>query len=270
MHNPFHGNIVVPAIVFALVSLAACRGYDTPPADTAVPQAVNISIADLHALCGGSAVKISEPLVVGGYVTSSDRASNFYRTFTVEDPTGGMEIMAGLYDLHNIYPEGYYVTVALAGCVVAESYGVLQAGLAPQSYDYYPTEYFSSRAVLDRHVRRYDVHRTLAPAPLATAGLTAADCGRLVTVGPLHITTGEEHAGAWNANPDGTWSGYNFFADDAGTTIVVYTSAYADYAGRPVPAGRVAITGILQYGKADGEEYFMIKMRDENDCTPYD
>ena len=270
MHNPFHSNIVLRAMLPAIVLLASCRGYEAPDADDAVPQAVNISIADLHALCGGEAMSVDGPLVVGGYVTSSDRASNFHRTFTVEDPTGGMEIMAGLYDLHNIYPEGYYVTVALEGCVVAESYGVLQAGLAPQSYGRYPAGYFSSRAVLDRHVRRYDVRRYVAPAPMAIAGLTAEACGRLVTVGPLHITTGEEHGDAWNANRDGTWSGYNFFADDTGATVAVYTSDYADYAGRQVPVGRVAVTGILQYGKADGEEYFMIKMRDENDCTPFD
>lgn len=269
MHNPFHTGTMLPAVLLAIASLAGCRTYDTPPADDAVPQAANISIADLHSLCRRGPVTIGEPIVAGGYVTSSDRASNFYRTFTIEDPTGGMEIMAGLYDLHNIYPEGYYITVALEGCVAAESYGVLQAGTEPQSYDYHPTGYFSSRAVLDRHVRRYDVRRLTAPLPLTAGELHTELCGRLVTVGPLHLTTGSEHGDAWNASRDGTWGGYNFFADGEGTTVAVHTSAYAAYAERRVPEGRVAITGILQYGKADGEEMFMIKMRDENDCTPY-
>ena len=39
---------------------------------------------------------------------------------------------------------------------------------------------------------------------------------------------------------------------------------------RCVPDRRVALTGILQYGTADGKDCFMIKMRDENDCIPYD
>ena len=49
--------------------------------------------------------------------------------------------------------------------------------------------------------------------------------------------------------------------------IVVYTSEYADYASRQIPTGEIAITGILQYGKVNGKEYYMIKMRDEKDCS---
>lgn len=254
--------------LFALAALAGCRRYDTPPPDDAVPQAANISIADLHAAIDSPRV-VDERIIVGGYVTSSDRSSNFHRTFTIEDPTGGMEIMAGLYDMHNIYPEGCYLTVSLEGCTLAESYGMLQAGSQPASYDYYPVGYFASRAVLDSHVRRYDVHKLVAPMPLAADELDTALCGRIVTVGPLHITTREEHGDSWSANRDGTWSGYNFFADDGATTVAVYTSAYADYAAHPAPDGTVSITGILQYGSVDGKEYFMIKMRDENDCIPY-
>ena len=263
-------DILLPTMLFVLATLSGCRTYDAPPNDGETPQAPNISIADLHDLCGKGPLNISEPLVAGGYVTSSDRAANFSRTFTIEDPTGGMEIMAGLYDLHNIYPLGCYVTVRLEGCTVAESRGVLQAGIAAAEYDSYPVTYFSSRALLDRHVRRYDIRREVAPLPLSAAELDIGMCGRLVTVGPLRLVTDGEHAEGWNVNRDGTWNGYNFFADERGTTIAVYTSAYADYASRRVPERQTALTGILQYGKADGENCFMIKMRDENDCTPYD
>ena len=62
---------------------------------------------------------------------------------------------------------------------------------------------------------------------------------------------------------------YRYY-DAAGNVIAVYTSDYADYASHAVPSGNVAIKGILQRGKIDGGEYFMIKMRDETDCTPLD
>ncbi|NBJ04684.1 hypothetical protein D1647_00570 [Alistipes sp. Z76] len=269
MRNARLHNMLLHTTLLVIATLVGCRGYDAPTDDGGTPQAPNISIADLHDLCGKGPLNIDEPLVAGGYVTSSDRAGNFNRTFTIEDPTGGMEIMAGLYDLHNIYPSGCYVTVRLEGCAVAESHGVLQAGISAEEYDRYPTSYFSSRALLDRHVRRYDIRREVAPAPLSTSELDTRLCGKLVTIGPLRPTT-TEHADGWNVNADGTWSGYNFFADDRGTTVAVYTSAYADYADRCVPDRRVALTGILQYGTADGEDCFMIKMRDENDCIPYD
>ena len=50
------------------------------------------------------------------------------------------------------------------------------------------------------------------------------------------------------------------------TGYPVYTSEYATYANERIPTDRVALTGILHYGKADGEDYYIIKMRDEGDC----
>ena len=67
-------------------------------------------------------------------------------------------------------------------------------------------------------------------------------------------------------NADGEWMGYNFFCDEKGNQVAVHTSEYATYANEKIPTDRVALTGILHYGKADGEDYYMIKMRDEGDC----
>lgn len=229
-----------------------------------------MAIADLHALCRDGTIRIDETITIGGYVTSSDEASNFYKTFTIEDASGGAEIMAGITGLHNIYPEGYYVTVSLCGCAAGEHYGVMQIGLAPESYDYYPTEYFSARAVIDRYVTRHSMRHAVAPKPLRAADLTPDMCGCLVNVGGLRCVTAESYPDVWEANTEGTWSGYNFFADGSGAVIAVYTSSYADYASHAVPVGNVSVTGITQRGKIGSREFYMIKMSDETDCTPYD
>lgn len=246
-----------------------CRKYDAPTPPPAAPAVPDMSIADLHDLCRDRTIVFDRDITIGGYVTSSDAAANFYKTFTIEDASGGAEIMAGITGLHNIYPEGYYITISLKECAAGEHYGVMQIGLAPNSYDYYPTSYFSARAVIDRYVTRCDVRRPVAPLPVTTAELTPGLCGRLVTLGGLQCVTDEQFSSVWEANTEGTWHGYNFFADAAGNTIAVYTSEYSVYASHERPDGTISLTGILQYGKIGSEEYFMIKMRDENDCTPY-
>ncbi len=251
-------------------AIVGCRKFDEPTPTPAPPAADTMSLADLHDLCRDTTLEIDEQIVVGGYVTSSDAASNFYKTFTIEDASGGAEIMAGITGLHNIYPEGYYITVSLSGCAAGEHYGVMQIGLAPESYDYYPTAYFSARAVIDRHVMRSDVRHEVAPRPVTIEEMHTDMCGCLVSAGGLRCVTSKLFQDTWEANPDGTWHGYNFFADAAGNVIAVYTSDYADYASHAVPSGYVAIKGILQRGKIGGGEYFMIKMRDETDCTPLD
>ncbi len=254
----------------AIAVSAGCRRYGEPAPGPTAPAVPDMAIADLHDLCRDRTIEIDDEITIGGYVTSSDAASNFYKTFTIEDASGGAEIMAGITGLHNIYPEGYYVTVSLHGCAAAEHYGVMQIGLAPASYDYYPTEYFSARALLDRHVTRCDTRHAVAPMPVAAGEMTPGMCGRLVTVGGLRCVTSERYPDMWEANADGTWGGYNFFATASGAVLAVYTSAYAGYAAHTVPAGNVSLTGILQCGKIGGEEFYMIKMRDETDCTPYD
>ncbi len=252
-------------IIMLSLTLSCCGEIDSPPPQSAVPEATNIAIADLRKLVDGRNVYIEESLIVGGYITSNDKASNFYKTFIIEDATSAIEVMAGLYDLHNIYPEGYYVTLKLKDCYIATHFGVLQVGRKAESYSNYPTEYFASRVLLDRHVTRYDVRNPISPKPYAIKDLQQADCGRLVSIGALH-NVNDKYKEIFNLNEDGEWSGYNLFADDNGNMIAVYTSNYASYANDKLPNTKVAITGILQYGKLGSQEMFMIKMRDKNDC----
>lgn len=253
-------------IIISAVLIAGCNDYESPMQESALPDATTIGIGDLHNICGSRTMDITDNIVIGGYVTSSDRASNFYKTFTLEDATGGVEIMAGIFDTHNIYPIGTYLTIHLNGCSIGEHFGVMQAGLKAAPYSAYPTEYFSSQVLLDKHIRRYDITRHIAPRPLAVSDLRSSMCGTLVSIGPLrHLA--EESASVWDGNTDGCWGGYNLFENSEGEKIVVYTSEYADYATRQIPTGEIAITGILQYGKVNGKEYYMIKMRDEKDCS---
>lgn len=253
-------------LLFALLlTMQGCHNFDDPAPQNALPEAANIAIADLSKLVGNKSVYNEEPIVIGGYVTSSDKASNFYKTFTIEDATGGVEIMAGLYDLHNIYPEGYYITVDLQDCALSKYHGVLQVGRKAESYSNYPTEYFTSRILLDKHIKRYYVRNPIAPKPLSIKELQLSDCGRLVCIGALHNVS-NQYIDVYGVNGDGNWKGYNVFADESGNLITVFTSDYANYANDTVPSENVSITGILQYGEFDSKESFMIKMRDKNDC----
>lgn len=256
----------ISIIVSVAILVLGCRNFDTPQEDSHLPEATNISIGDLHKSIGSRQVDITDNIVIGGYVTSSDQASNFHLSFTIEDTTGGTEIMAGIFDTHNIYPVGTYVTIHLNGCSLGEHYGVMQVGLKAAEYSAYPTEYFASQVLLDRHIHRYDIVRHITPKPIAIEELTPSLCGSLVSIGPLrHLR--EESALLWEGNQSGEWAGYNIFEDRGSRMVVVYTSDYADYASKQIPLSEVAITGILQRGKIEGKEYYMIKMRDEKDCS---
>ena len=247
------------------LSLVGCKKYDDLDTST-TPESTNISLGELRAQIANKAATIEQELVVGGYVTSSDRANNFYHTFTFQDFTAAAEVMAGLYDLHNIYPQGYYITINLRGCTLAMYNGVLQIGRQAKSYSNYPTDYFSSRVLLDKHIKPHNIYQPISPTSLDIQALNSEQCGKLVRIDNLKLCSSDYHE-LWKVNVDGTWSGYNIFRDHSNNTLIVYTSEYANYAEQRIPSDEVSITGILQYGKFNGADCFFIKMRDEKDCS---
>lgn len=250
--------------VLLALSLTSCYdSFDSSSGSERPSPPPNADIADLHACYYGETVTIGEPIVIRGRVTSDDTAGNFYRTLLIQDRTAGVEIMAGLSDLHTSYPPGYAVTVIARGLAIGERYGVLRLGLPPLAGDLLP-DYIGAPVLLDRHLIRGDGPQPVEPLVLALADLTQSRCGLLVEIRGLTFQPDPEADGAPQS-----WNGYRLFTDEEGNEIRTYTSDYARHAREAVPTGRIALRGILQYGPAESSgSCFQIKMRDADDCLP--
>ena len=261
-------------LICAAVLLCGCYNSTRLPEGENADVAPNMSLGELRGLWRGKTFEITEPIVVGGVVTSSDKAGNFYQTFTIEDATGAAEIRAGMRDLHNPYPVGCRLTVKLEGCAVGVERGVLQIGLKPETYSNYTVDYFYSKVLLDKHIVRSGEVVEMSPLRVAYGDLSDKKCGRLVCIEALILVTETED----NAEPNSetatpqpaTWRGYRAFADRGGNLVYTYTSDYADFAAEEVPTAPCDITGILQREKILGVEgeCFVLKMRDKDDCAP--
>ena len=95
-------------IIGMLLATPACRSFDEPTLKQS-ERSANITLQSFVEKVGDRSLVINEPLVVGGYVISSDEESNFYKSLVVDDGTAAIEIMVGLYDSFNLYPLGYYL-----------------------------------------------------------------------------------------------------------------------------------------------------------------
>lgn len=246
-------------------ALLACAGcYDRTP-EPAAPQrpapAPNLTIGELTARCGEAPQQIVQDIVIAGRVTSSDEAGNFYRSILIEEEGCGVELLAEVDDLHLLYPPGTLLAVRLQGLALDRRYGIVRIGVMEAA----GIARIGSRARLERHVAADPAAAAVpAPAALRPGEATPERCGTLVRCAPLRVVIAPDEA---PERP--SWRGYRRFAGPDGDTLSVYTSDYARYADAPVPDGSVALTGILQYGTdGAGGKTFLIKMRDENDCTP--
>lgn len=251
--------------ITAFLMLAGCLlftgcGYDdfgVDYPDAVEPPAANISIGELHRAYSGVAMTFDRDLVIAGYVTTSDKAENFYRTFFIDDGTGAVEIMAGLYDLHSVYAMHQQITVSLKGLTLQRTDGgIFRIGI-PDGSGTQPVTYFGHRAMLNRYIFRKDIYEAVAPLALAPAGMTESLAGKLVRVAGM--TADSQY------NSETVWSGVLKFCVGAMDSVYVNTSEYAVFAGEKIPAGAVSVTGILQRGRVSGEYVYQLKIRDIGD-----
>lgn len=139
--------------------------------------------------------------VIKGVVTTTDQPGNFYKSFYIQDETGGMEIKIGKNGLYNDYLPGQTVYVKLDGLTLGMygyktgnygGMGMVQVGFSDPSGEY-ETSYMEIAFLIDRHILRgdpNDLHpvqpRVLAekdlPNPKTQHQAMNENVGRLVTL----------------------------------------------------------------------------------------
>lgn len=244
--------------------LTACAENFHEPELTPESRQPTLTIAEMLALTDGdNALTFTDEHLIGGVVTASDESGNFYRTFILDDLTGAVEVMAGGYDLHTLYPIGRVVYISLRGLTLAKSNsGVYQLGFKALPSSGYTVDYIGHSALLDRYVSRVGMNYGFRYAESTIPELNDHLLGRLVTVYGLTLREGGETT--W-ATVDGRYPKDIRATDPEGNWLYIYTSGYADFAGKTTPQGTVAISGILM---KNGNRY-RIKMRDLRDVVEY-
>ena len=131
-------------ISLALILLASCQEfqpvltgkYDDPaPYDKVVlePTHTIAQLADMYVT--GKPWTIDEEIIIKGVVSTTDKPGNFYKSFYIQDETGGMEIKIGKNGLYNDYKPGQTVYIKCNGLTLG-MYGVHPTGLNMHLYGY--------------------------------------------------------------------------------------------------------------------------------------
>lgn len=256
-------------ILAFFILLTGCGKWDIPDfKKTSENELItNSALGDFVTVAGGVPHVVANDIVVSGRVVSSDRAGNFFNTFFIDDGTGAVEIMAGMYDLDATYHPGQLVMVYARGLAIGFRDGVMQLGRIPEPWSGYQTDYFSHPAVICKHVLPLRDVAPVAPLEVTLGQLDTKLCGRLVRISGLSLDQTQESS-TWAITTPEPANGYVKFRSNPSDSIMVATSGYARFASSPVPhpTEKVALTGVLLHGKGDGSRnHFMLKLRDLND-----
>lgn len=165
--------------------------YNEPAAfDPATLDANTTSIANLKAMYKGAALVITDDIIIRGQVVSSDQQGNNYRTFYIQDSSGGIEVKLGQSQNHNNYRLGQWVYVKCRDLALGAYGGMTQLGY-PSDDPKYETAYIDVQSLIDTHVFRGRMDELPAPVLITGANMKdASNLGRRVRL--ENLTYGNE------------------------------------------------------------------------------
>ena len=205
-------------IIFAsLALLASCQSlkeefqpvvpgkYTEPDREQPVRMTATHTIAELaKKYTIGSPWVMDENIVISGVVSTTDRPGNFYKSFYIQDETGGIEIKVGKNGLYNDYKQGQRVYVdcrelclGMYGYKSGTAYGngMVQVGFKDPSGEY-ETSYLESTLLINTHIYKGEVESVPTPVVLSESQIpgsnatqaTNSNVGKLVTIKNLYYS----------------------------------------------------------------------------------
>ena len=230
--------VILGIIAYSLL-LVGCYDRNSDGNISPLTEQANIKIGTITDMASATtAHTITSDMVCVGRISTSDKEGNFYRSIFIEDETGGLEVLLGIYDIVSQYPVGLEVALRLRDCAIMKVGGVTQVGLPPRSFDSSPRD-FEAQVIIDKHLTRGISIAPIEPLECNISSLSTSLCGRLIRIENLQYI-----AEATN-DTEPTMVGYTRFEDSEGCAIYCNISKYADFADTTPPTELVSIQGIL-------------------------
>lgn len=226
---------------------------------------------------------------VRGRVSTTDQPGNFYKSFFIQDETGGMEIKIGKNSLYNDYLPGQTVYVKLNGLTLGMygfktgnygGMGMTQIGFTDPSGEY-ETSYLEIPLLIDYHIFRGSpddlkpvipvvVEESELPDGQTDTQATNANVGRLVTLKGLKYANEVFCLLYLDSNKDKkSYTNRIFLSDTNGISTYGKTHGVTTLAMSKNLMREYICSGIWDECKVgSGNEY--VKKADGSDCTVKD
>ncbi|WP_340066242.1 DUF5689 domain-containing protein [Ascidiimonas aurantiaca] len=228
-----------------------------------LPQ-VNATIEQIKGLYRGEIVRIQEDLVIDGYVTSTDKAGNFFGTLHFQDspvaPSQGFQIEIDLRDMHLFFDKGQKVTLKLKGLYLGQSGGIHKlGGLFPNAGGSLSIGRLPATLVHEHVFASCEDIAAITPTITPVEELDDTMLNTLVTVTGVEVSP--EALCLPFAEPKE--SSERPFQSCEGGQITLVNSGFSDFQSAPMPTGSGSVTGVL--GKS-GSRY-QLTIRDLQDIN---
>lgn len=257
---------IYTALLIAALGLGSCMNEDwqapdfgdNPPYgnNEIIPSTSNkITIADLKAkyanVFSSNGYKlIEEDLQLHAVVNGNDQGGNLYKQISIQDETGGIIVGINGTDLYAFMPVGQKIVINLKGLYIGGYGKMAQLG----------AEYNGSMGRMDHNVWKNNVRlvgdvadNVEMTAKADTIAFSNTDdkntlVGRIVKLSNVEISgEGTQTLAPEDGSVRLTSNCANRDIKGAGSSIILRTSTYSDFASRPIPTGKVDIYGVCTH-----------------------
>lgn len=236
------------SILLSLLLLNSCvkKDFDTPPDNSNFDPNLSVThtIKEIQDLPSPSL--ISEDWIISGIVNIDDKEGNYYKKITIQDATGGIEVLLDQNNIYNDYPVGRKVYVNLKGMYKSDYNGLPQLGYTPDGTGSLIAVPFTliSRHLVKANYPNSIVPDTLTLAEIASPSVASQYINKLIYVKDVEFAP--ELMGMPIADPANVRSATNRNIQEciSGTKVVVRTSGYAKFQPELIPSGNGGITAV--------------------------
>lgn len=251
-----------------LMTFESCRKeYDVPPDtsghDPNLP--VTHTIAQIQDFVSGQLIE--EDITIAGIVNIDDKSGNYYKKITIQDETGGIELLLDQNNLYNDFPIGRKIYVKLKGLYKGDNSETPQIGYTPDGGGAISNIPYT---LIDRHVVKANYPNALEPVEVTLAELASPSASKHLINKLVIIKDAEfvpEVIGQTYADPASLRSATNRNIQECGssTKMVLRTSGYANFQPELIPGGRGTIKAI--YTRFGSTPQLYIRSTEDIDFT---
>jgi len=227
--------------LFAIaIAFSACfeEDFDHPPVTGSDPGLeVTTTIAELVAMHSfGTTTPIEDDLVIRGTVVADDFSGNWFRSFVIQDGTGGITVLLDIAESYTFYPEGREVYIRLKGLAIGDFNNLTQLG----EFDAAANEVAGINNA-NNHIVPSVARDLPEPTALTINQLGLEHVNTLVKIEGVEFV--DQNTTFANA---ATQSAFNLDVEDCNNNeVIVRTSGFASFAGENVPQGNGTLVGVL-------------------------
>ncbi len=248
-------------IVMLMLGCVKDSNFDTPKQDCATTLQANISFAELEAMVLDGTSQIYEDWVIEGYITSSDKAGNFFNELYVQNrpvsPTHTIQIEMDLRESHLVFEQGSKILIKLKGLYIGKSGDMVKLGGTFSAFGNVSVGRLPTLKIPEHLFSACDDKAVVQPMLTTIPQLDSLTLGTLIQLDSLEVLEGE----LGNTFAEKEMDTERKLKDCEENEIIMLSSGYSDFQAELLPEGNGSVTGILQ---KDGLDYQLI-IRDLSD-----